>query len=74
MNGRTFATSDEDYFDLVHGMRSGEAAMHGYDWVEGPLLMNPQHFLAGESAMTAGHQISFHTTQAIETLFQGLLP
>jgi|SRR5882724_13661849 len=72
LNGRSFAGPDTAWQDLVRGMRSQSDPMHPYDWVEGPLLLNPQDFVAGKPPVTGGHQISVHTPDAVDLMNRSL--
>jgi hypothetical protein len=72
LSGRSFPGPDVGWQDLVRGMRSQTDPMHPYDWVEGPLLLNPQDFVAGKPPVTGGHQISVHTPDAVELLNRSL--
>jgi RHS repeat-associated protein len=71
LSGRTFASADEDYSDLVMNGRT-EGPMHGYDYVQGPLLRNPQDFVAGAPPVTMGNQVSFHTEAGTQLLMGNL--
>ena len=72
LNGRSFPGADTAWQDLVRGMRSQSDPMHPYDWVEGPLLLNPQDFVAGKPPVTGGHQISVHTPDAVDLMNRSL--
>lgn len=62
MNGKTFPGANAEYIRLVYKARSqrGPPLVHNYDYVEGPLMLHPEDFLAGRQFLTGGHQISFH--------------
>jgi hypothetical protein len=49
-----------------------EGPIHGYDYVEGPLLINPQDFVAGAPPVTIGNQVSFHTEAGAQLLMDNL--
>jgi hypothetical protein len=72
LHGQSFAGPDAGWQDLVRGMRSQTDPMHPYDWVEGPLLLNPRDFVAGKPPVTGGHQISVHTPDAVDLLNRSL--
>jgi len=74
LNGKSFDSANSEWENFVRGMRSQTAPMHDYDWVEGPLLMNPQKFLGGSPAESAGHQISVHTPDGVNLLDRSLTP
>jgi Protein of unknown function (DUF3990) len=50
LSGRTFASADKDYSDLVMNERT-EGPMHAFNWVEGPYLVNPPEFNLNRSGM-----------------------
>jgi len=72
LSGRSFSEPDAAWQDLVRAMRAQTAPLHPYNWVEGPLLLNPQDFLKGKSPVTGGHQISVHTPDAVDLLNRNL--
>jgi len=67
LSGKVFPDANSGYLDMVRSMRSG-GTMHSFDYVEGPLLGNPDDFLAGKEPFTFGHQISFHSETAVNRL------
>jgi len=67
LNSKRFPTANSEWEDFVLGNRSG-GPLHGYDTVEGPMLMNPDHALNGKPMVAGGHQLSFHTDRAINVL------
>lgn len=73
LSGKVFPGADGEYLDLVRSMRTG-GPMHNFDYVQGPLLGNPQAFIAGKEAYTFGDQLSFHTQTAVDMLNGYLQP
>lgn len=73
LSGKVFPDANGEYLDMVRSMRL-QGPMHSYDYVEGPLLGNPQDFLTGKAAITFGNQVSFHTQTAADLLCGYLQP
>jgi hypothetical protein len=71
LNGLTFADASSEWEAFVRSNRTG-ASLHGYDYVEGPMLGNPRAFMGGGPARAFGHQLSAHTPTLIELLMRGL--
>ncbi|WP_405110604.1 polymorphic toxin-type HINT domain-containing protein [Micromonospora sp. NBC_01405] len=56
------------YNQFVRGQRTGSAPMHGFDWVQGPMVANVGPFKRGKSPVLIGQQLSFHTGAAAALL------
>ena len=65
--GQVFNGATSSYLNFVRSMRTNKPSTGGggYDFVEGPLLLNPSQFLAGQAAITGGQQDSIHTAAAV---------
>jgi hypothetical protein len=66
-----FSGATPAWEQFVRAHRTG-APLHPHDIVEGPMLANVSQFLRGAPAVGFGHQMSFHTEQAIQALMRGL--
>jgi len=68
--GLVFPSADMEFITLVKWMRTVQPAMGGvgYDFVEGPLLLNPSSCLAGQTCLTGGQQDSIHSQSAATML------
>lgn len=65
--GQVFPSATSAYLNFVRSERTNQPPIGGggYDFVEGPLLLNPTDFLAGKAAITGGQQDSIHTAAAV---------
>ncbi len=71
-NRKVFTGATPDWEDFVRHHRAG-GPMHGYDVVEGPMLLSrAKDFLKGRPPTAGGHQMSFHTARAAEMLMKHL--
>ena len=61
-----------DWANLVRGERSRGQVGHGYDFVEGPFVSNPQPIDRGGELIPRGHQLSVHTQTAASLLDRSL--
>ncbi|MGI5185572.1 polymorphic toxin-type HINT domain-containing protein [Dactylosporangium sp. CA-152071] len=69
LNGKIFPDSGGPEFEaFARGQRTGSAPMHGYHWVEGPMVKNVGRFKRGARAELIGQQLSFHTAAAASLL------
>jgi Protein of unknown function (DUF3990) len=68
--GRVFGSADAEYLGFVrhHRVNGPATGGAGYDFVEGPLLLNPREFVNGSPPVTGGQQDSFHTPKAAAIL------
>ncbi|MDT0266885.1 RHS repeat-associated core domain-containing protein [Streptomyces sp. DSM 44915] len=67
-----FDSANSEWADFVLHHRGG-GAMHDYDMVEGPLLLNPDDFVAGLAPPDAGgHQIAIFTPDAVDLFNRSL--
>ncbi|GAA2849903.1 hypothetical protein Acy02nite_00020 [Actinoplanes cyaneus] len=67
--GKVFPNSGgPEYEKFVRGQRTGSDPMHGYDWVEGPMVTNVGPFKKGAKAKLWGQQWSFHSKAAAAAL------
>jgi hypothetical protein len=65
--GHVFSSADANWQAFVLSMRINQPATGGagYDFVEGPLLLNPDEFKAGAAPIWGGQQDSIHTLKAV---------
>ncbi|MEV0134156.1 polymorphic toxin-type HINT domain-containing protein [Dactylosporangium sp. NPDC050688] len=69
LNGKIFPDSGGPEFEaFARGQRTGSAPMHGYHWVEGPMVKSVGRFKRGARAELIGQQLSFHTAAAASLL------
>ncbi|MBV9854403.1 MAG: fibronectin type III domain-containing protein [Streptosporangiaceae bacterium] len=73
--GLVFPTSNPpaDFFSFTKwiGLHTPPIGGAGYDFVEGPLLLNRAGFLAGQPPIIGGQQDSFHTAAGVAILDRG---
>ncbi len=72
LNGLKFSEGSTEWEEFVRNNRLGNQ-LHDYDYVEGPMLLNkPRNFLNGQSPVSGGHQMSFHSKDAVQRLMKYL--
>jgi hypothetical protein len=68
LNGKIFTGASQEWEQFVLSGRSG-TLQHAFDYVEGPMLLNPDDALLGAPIEAGGHQLAIFTDNAA-TLFQ----
>jgi len=72
LNGLIFSEGSSAWENFVRSNRQG-SPLHDYDFVDGPMLLNrPRNFLKGEPPINGGHQMSFHSEDAVQMLMKYL--
>ncbi|MFE2426782.1 RHS repeat-associated core domain-containing protein [Streptomyces sp. NPDC059373] len=73
LNNKKFdANSGESLDDWLYKSRKGENKNHGYDSVEGPMLLNLKDFMNWKPSVLGGHQIAIYTPKAASVFNSGL--
>ncbi|WP_151476605.1 RHS repeat-associated core domain-containing protein [Streptomyces albicerus] len=65
LSSRIFNGPGDDLASFIRHHREG-GAMHNYEMVEGPMVMNPAGFLRGKDPVFDGHQIAIFGDRAAE--------
>jgi len=73
--GLVFPSGNADFATFVRWFRDNAPPLGGagYDFVEGPLLLNPSDFRAGLPPRTAGQQDSIHSARAVAIFDAGFV-
>ena len=73
--GHVFSSADSSWSAFVRGMRTSQPSTGGagYDFVEGPLLLNPRQYLAGAAPIWGGQQDSIHDQVSVNIFDNGLI-
>ena len=67
LNGKIFSSGNSGWANFVTQSRNGMA--NSYDYVSGPMLMNPKPYLKyGKEAVAKGQQTAFNTKVGVDLL------
>ncbi len=66
--GHVFSSAGSSWQAFVRAMRTNQPSTGGagYDFVEGPLLLNPRQYVAGAAPIWGGQQDSIHNAAAVK--------
>jgi RHS repeat-associated protein len=73
LRGKVFAEANAEWEQFVLAGRRG-TLQHTFDYVEGPMILNPDHALTGLPVEAGGHQLAIFTEKAVTLFDQCILP
>ncbi|WP_405720908.1 DUF6531 domain-containing protein [Streptomyces sp. NBC_01537] len=72
LNNKKFTGKSDELDDFFYQSRIGNNKNHGYDSVEGPMLLNLKDFMKWKPSVIGGHQIAIYTPEAAKIFNSGL--